>query len=58
MARGEQVRAFAARHGLPVLSVEDVVAYRLSRKPAADGKPRSGVAAPQDEGARIRDLAP
>jgi 3,4-dihydroxy 2-butanone 4-phosphate synthase len=32
MARGEQVRAFAARHGLPVLSVEDVVAYRLSQK--------------------------
>jgi len=28
MARGEEVRSFAAWHGLPVLSVEDVVAFR------------------------------
>jgi 3,4-dihydroxy 2-butanone 4-phosphate synthase len=50
MARGEQVRDFAARHGLPVLSVEDVVAYRLSRKPAADGKPHksSNLCTPHD----------
>ena len=30
MARGPEVSAFAARHGLPVVSVGDVVAYRRS----------------------------
>lgn len=36
MARGEQARAFAVRHGLPMLSVDDVVAYRRSREVSPD----------------------
>ncbi|MBL8325266.1 MAG: 3,4-dihydroxy-2-butanone-4-phosphate synthase [Rubrivivax sp.] len=28
MARGEQVRDYAARHGLPMLAIEDLVAWR------------------------------
>jgi 3,4-dihydroxy 2-butanone 4-phosphate synthase len=38
MARGEQARAFAVRHGLPMLSVADVVAHRRS----IDGAVRLG----------------
>jgi 3,4-dihydroxy 2-butanone 4-phosphate synthase len=44
MARGGQARAFAASHGLPVLSVDDVVVYRRTQGgvdtvllPAGDG---------------------
>ncbi|MFO1285928.1 MAG: hypothetical protein U1F49_04940 [Rubrivivax sp.] len=28
MARGAQIDAYAARHGLPLLSIEDLVAWR------------------------------
>jgi 3,4-dihydroxy 2-butanone 4-phosphate synthase len=31
MARGEQVEAFALTHGVPVLSIEDLVQWRLGR---------------------------
>lgn len=35
MARGAQVTAFAQRHGLPLLSIEDLVQWRLQRAQAA-----------------------
>lgn len=34
MARGAQVTAFAQRHGLPLLSIEDLVQWRLQRAQA------------------------
>lgn len=34
MARGPQVAAFAQRHGLPLLSIEDLVQWRLQRTQA------------------------
>ena len=34
MARGEQVQAFAQRHGLPLLAIEDLVQWRLQRAQA------------------------
>lgn len=37
MARGEQVRAFAQRHGLPLLAIEDLVQWRLRRAQQATG---------------------
>ena len=35
MARGEDLRAFAARHGLAILTVSDVVEHRRAADPAA-----------------------
>jgi len=43
MARGAQVRAFAARHGLPLLTIDDLVAWRLGAAAGrGDGPDRAG----------------
>lgn len=44
MARLDDLRVYAARHGLHLVSIEELIAYRRAREPANDGAP-SAVAA-------------
>jgi 3,4-dihydroxy 2-butanone 4-phosphate synthase len=45
MARGPQARVFAAGHDLPLLSVEDVVAYQRAQAEVGKGARQGGVSA-------------
>ncbi|AUZ34396.1 3,4-dihydroxy-2-butanone-4-phosphate synthase [Arthrobacter sp. PGP41] len=49
MMRLDGLRAFAAEHGCPLISIEDLVAYLEATGPAADSNTRAGRAGGEEE---------